>query len=91
MTGEAWASLISAKCPKAVEILEGLSLTPEDLGKAVFAMQALTWIDGMAKPEDKDNLAKSDDKTVAANVAFFAANKARAEAVYANFSILGIQ
>ena len=89
-TGEAWGSLISAKCPKAVEIFEDLELTPEEFGKAVFAIQALILIDAIASPGDKDNMAKSEDKVVAANAAFFAANRARAEAVYGNFATLGI-
>ena len=33
---------------------------------------------------------KSEDKTVAANAAFVAANKARAEAVYGSFVTLGL-
>jgi hypothetical protein len=89
MTGEAWSSLISAKCPKALEIFKASGLTVEEFGKAAFAAVSLSWIDGLATPEDKDNLAKSEDKTVAANVAFFAANKSRVEAIYANFMVMG--
>jgi hypothetical protein len=90
MTGEAWGSLISAKCPKAVEIFEELELTPEEFGKAVFAIQAIILGDAIAPPGDKDNMAKSDDKTVAANAAFVAANRGRAEAVYGSFVTLGL-
>jgi hypothetical protein len=90
-TGEAWGSLISAKCPKTVEILEASGLTPEECGKAGFAIEAIMFADGMAPPGDKDNMAKSADKTAAANAAFYGANKARAEAIYGNFGILGIQ
>jgi hypothetical protein len=89
-TGEAWGSLISAKCPKTVEILQTSGLTPEECGKAGFAIEAIMFADGMAPPGDKDDMAKSADKTAAANAAFYRANKARAEAIYGNFGILGI-
>jgi hypothetical protein len=90
MTGEAWGSLISAKCPKTVEIFQASGLTPDDFGKAAFAIQAIILADAMAPPGDKDNMAKSDDKAVAANAAFVSANKARAEAVYGSFISLGL-
>ena len=90
MTGEAWGKLITAKCPKAVEIFEGLELTPEDFGKAIFAIQTIIMGDAIAPPGDKDNMAKSDDKTVAANATFVAANRSRAEALYGTFATLGI-
>ena len=90
MTGEAWGSLITAKCPKTVEIFQASGLTPEEFGKAVNAIETIMFAEGMAPPGDKDNMAKSEDKTVAANAAFVAANKARAEAVYANFMVLGL-
>jgi hypothetical protein len=44
----------------------------------------------MAPPGDKDNMTKSEDKTVAANATFVAANKGRAEAVYGSFATLGL-
>jgi hypothetical protein len=90
MTGEAWGSLISAKCPKTVEIFQASGLTPEEFGKAAFAIQAIILGDAMAPPGDKDNMAKSEDKAVAANAAFVAANRARAEAVYGSFVTLGL-
>ena len=90
MTGEAWGSLISAKCPKAVEIFQASGLTPDECGKAAFAIQAIIFGDAMAPPGDKDNMAKSEDKAVAANAAFVAANRARAEAVYGSFATLGL-
>ena len=90
-SGEAWGSLISAKCPKTVEILQASGLTPEECGKAGFAIEAIMFADGMAPPGDKDDMAKSADKTAAANAAFYRANKARAEAIYGNFGILGIE
>jgi len=44
-----------------------------------------------APPGDPDNLAKSQDKTVAANDAFYLANQARCDFVYGNFGIFGLQ
>ena len=90
MTGEAWGSLISAKCPKTMEIFQASGLTPEEFGKAALAIQAIIFGDAMAPPGDKDNMAKSEDKAVAANAAFVAANRARAEAVYGGFVTLGL-
>ena len=89
-TGEAWGSLISAKCPKAVEIFQASGLTPDEFGKAGLAIEAIIMGDAMAPPGDKDNMAKSDDKAVAANAAFVAANRARAEAVYGSFITLDL-
>jgi hypothetical protein len=90
LTGEDWGSLISAKCPKTVAIFQASGLTPEGFGKAAFAIEAIIFADAMAPPGDKDNMAKSEDKTVAANAAFFAANRGRAEAVYGSFATLGL-
>jgi hypothetical protein len=90
MTGEAWGSLISAKCPKALEIFKVSGITPDEVGKAAFAIQAIILGDAIAPPGDKDNMAKSEDKTVAANAAFVAANRARAEAVYGSFITLDL-
>ena len=90
MTGEAWGSLVTAKCPKTVEIFEASGVTPDEFGKAAFAIQAIILADAMAPPGDKDNMAKSEDKAVAANAAFVAANRARAEAVYGSFATFGL-
>lgn len=90
MTGEAWGSLIAAKCPKTLEVFEATDLAPEEFGKAALAIQSIIMAEVMAPPGDPNNLAKSDDKTVAANVAFVAANKGRAEAVYGSFATLGL-
>ena len=90
LTGEAWGSVISAKCPKTVEIFQASGLTPEEFGKAAFAIEAIIFADAVAPPGDKNNMAKSEDKAAAANATFVAANRARAEAIYAGFSILGI-
>jgi hypothetical protein len=90
MTGEAWGSLISAKCPKAVEIFQASGLTPDEFGKAAMAIQAIIMGEVMAPAGDKDNMGKSEDKTVAANAAFVAANRTRAEAVYGSFATLGL-
>src|SRR2546423_40454 len=91
MTGEAWGSLITAKCPKTVAVFEAVGLTPEEFGKAAHAIETIIMGEAMAPPGDPDNMAKSEDKTVAANAAFVAANKARAEAVYGNFATFGLQ
>jgi hypothetical protein len=90
-TGEAWGTLISAKCPKTVEIFKAAGLTPEEVGKAGFAIETIIFADAMAPPGDKDNMAKSANKVVAANAAFFAANRARAEAVYGSFGTLALK
>jgi len=52
-TGEAWGSLISAKCPKAVEIFQASGLTPDEFGKAGLAIEAIIMGDAMAPPGDK--------------------------------------
>ncbi|MFL6514189.1 MAG: hypothetical protein ACJ8M1_04125, partial [Chthoniobacterales bacterium] len=41
MTGEAWGSLITAKCPKTLEIFRATGLTPEELGKAAHAIESI--------------------------------------------------
>jgi hypothetical protein len=79
ITPETWGSLITAKCPKAVEIFKAAGLTPDEFSKGIFAIMAV------AMSED---LAKSTDKTVAANAAFVAANKDRTNAVFAGFMML---
>jgi uncharacterized protein (DUF849 family) len=90
-TGEAWGSLITAKCPKTVAVFEAAELTPEEFGKAALAIQSIIMGEAMAPPGDPDNMAKSADKTVAANAAFVAANRGRAEAVFGSFSTFGLQ
>jgi hypothetical protein len=79
ITPETWGSVISAKCPKAVEIFKANGLAPDDFAKGIFAIMAV------AMSED---LAKSDNATVKANAAFVAANKDRADAVFSNFMML---
>ena len=90
MTGEAWGSLITAKCPKTVEVFKASNLTPDEFGKAALAIQSIIMGEAMAPPGDNDNMAKSEDKAVAANAAFVAANKGRAEAVFGSFATLGL-
>lgn len=91
MTGEAWGSLITAKCPKVVAIFEAVGLTPEEFGKAAHAIESIISCEVAAPPGDPDNLAKSQDKTVAANDAFYLANKARCDLVYGKFGTFGLQ
>src|SRR5690349_20568315 len=70
MTGEAWGSLITAKCPKTVAVFQATVLTPEEFGKAAHAIESIIMCETAAPPGDPDNLAKSQDKTAAANAAF---------------------
>ena len=84
ITPETWGSIISAKCPKTVEIFKASGLTPDEFSKGIFAMMAV----GMAGAMGED-LAKSTDKTVAANAAFVAANKNRTDALFGAFMTLG--
>ena len=79
VTPETWGNLISTKCPKAVEIFKAASLTPDDFVKGQFAIMAVAM---------GDELAKSEDKTVKANYDFVAANKDRANAIFAGFMSL---
>jgi hypothetical protein len=79
ITPETWGSIISAKCPKAVAIFKESGLTPDEFSKGIFAIMAVAM---------SEELAKSEDKTVAANAAFVAANKNRADATFAGFMML---
>jgi hypothetical protein len=80
ITPETWGSIIAAKCPKAVEIFKASGLTPDEFSRGIFAIMAV----GMS-----EELAKSTDKTVAANAAFVAANKDRSNATFGAFMTLG--
>jgi hypothetical protein len=80
ITPETWGGIISAKCPKAVEIFKASGLTPDEFSKGIFAIMAV------AMSED---LAKSEDKAVKANADFVAANKDRANATFGAFMTLG--
>jgi hypothetical protein len=80
ITPETWGSIISAKCPKAVEIFKASGLTPDEFSKGIFAIMAV----GMS-----EELSTSTDKAVAANAAFVAANKDRANATFGAFMTLG--
>ena len=80
ITPENWGSVISAKCPKTVEHFEEAELTPDDFGKAIFAIMAVSM---------SEDLAKSEDKTVKANAAFVTANKDRVDKVFGGFMMLG--
>ena len=79
ITPETWGSVISTKCPKAVEIFKTSGLTPDEFSKAIFAIMAV----GMS-----EDLAKSEDKGVKANADFVAANKDRADAIFGAFMML---
>ena len=75
-----WGSTVTAKCPKTVEVFKSAGLTPDEFGKAIFAMMAVMM---------SEDLAKSEDKTVKANADFLNANKDRAGAVFGGFMSLG--
>jgi hypothetical protein len=81
VTPENWGSVVSAKCPKTVEQLEEAELTPDDFGKAIFAIMAVSM--------GGEDLAKSEDKTVKANAAFVTANQAKVDKVFGGFMMLG--
>ena len=80
ITPETWGSVISAKCPKAVEVFKASGLTPDEFAKGIFAIMAV----GMS-----EELAKSEDKAVKANADFVTANKNRADAIFGAFMMLG--
>ena len=80
ITPETWGSIISAKCPKTIEIFKATGLTPDEFSKGIFAIMAVAM---------GDELAKSEDKTVKANYDFVAANKDRANAIFGGFMTLG--
>jgi hypothetical protein len=80
ITPENWGSVVSAKCPKTVEVFEEADMTPDEFGKAIFAIMAVSM---------SEDLAKSEDKTVKANATFVEANKERAGAIFGAFMMLG--
>ena len=75
-----WGSSITAKCPKVAAVFKSVSMSPDDFGKAIFAIMAL----GMG-----EDLAKSEDKAVKANYDFVKANEAQAGAIFSSFVMLG--
>ena len=80
MTAETWGSVVAAKCPKAVAIFKAAAVTPDEFARGMFVIMAV----GM-----NEDLGMSPDKTVQANAAFVAANKERAEKIFAAFLTLG--
>jgi hypothetical protein len=76
LTPETWAAAVTSKCPKAAAHFTEAEITPDEFGKAIYAIMACAM---------GDDLAKSDDKAVKANAEFVAANKSRAEAVFGSF------
>src|SRR5438270_8995384 len=84
LTAEGSGAAISSKCPKPTDHFKSAGITPEEFMKAITAMMAV----GMAEVMGGD-LAKSTDKTVAANAAFVAANKTRTESIFGAFTTLG--
>jgi hypothetical protein len=81
MTPESWAAAISSKCPKAVVHFTSASVTPDEFSKAIFAIMACAM---------GEELAKSSDKTAAANAAFVTANKDKCDTVFGGFMMLSM-
>ena len=79
-TPETWGTSISAKCPKAVAVFKASGLTPDEFARGIFAIIAV---------DMSQDLAKSEDKTVKANVDFVAANKNRTDTIFGAFMMLG--
>jgi hypothetical protein len=80
-TPETLAAAISAKCPKAAADFKSAGIAPDEFLKAIFAIMAC----GMS-----DDMAKSSDKTAAANAAFLTANKDKCDAVFGGFMQLSM-
>jgi hypothetical protein len=80
ITPENWGSVISAKCPKTVELFAEAEITPDDFGRAIFAIMACAMGEG---------LTNSADKAVKANATFVEANKERAGEIFGTFMMLG--
>jgi hypothetical protein len=80
MTPESWAAAVSSKCPKAAAIFKSAGVTPDDFSKGIFAIMACAF---------SEDMAKSSDKTAAANAAFIVANKEKCDAVFGGFMMLG--
>jgi hypothetical protein len=76
ITPETWGIVVTAKCPKTVKIFKASGVTPDEFGKAIFALMVI----GI-----NDDMTKFEDKMARANAEFFAANKDRANAIYASF------
>lgn len=75
-----WGSTITAKCPKVAAIFETTGITPDEFGKAIFAIMAVAM---------SEELAKSEDKAVKANADFVEANKVQANSIFGSFMMLG--
>jgi len=80
MTPENWGSTVTAKCPKTADLLKTAGLTPDEFGKAIFAIMAVAM---------SEELSKSEDKAVKANADFVEANKVRASSVFGSFMMIG--
>lgn len=80
-TPETLAAAISAKCPKAAADFKSAGIAPGEFLKAINAIMAC----GMS-----DDMAKSSDKTAAANAAFLTANKDKCDAVFSGFMMLSM-
>lgn len=79
LTPETWAAAVTSKCPKATAIFKEAEITPDEFGKAIYAIMACAM---------SDDLVKSEDKAAKTNAEFVAANKTKAEAVFGSFMSL---
>jgi hypothetical protein len=79
LTPETWAAAVTAKCPKTAAHFKDAEITPDEFGKAIYAIMACAM---------GDDLNKSSDKAVKANADFVAANKTKCEAVFGGFMSL---
>lgn len=80
-SSEAWAAAIADKCPKANAHFKDAGITPSDFTKGISAIMACAM---------SDEMAKSSDKTAAANAAFVTANKDKCEAIFGGFMALSM-
>jgi hypothetical protein len=80
MTPETWAAAVKEKCPKTSAHFAASGVSAEEFFKAITAMMACLM---------SEDMAKSENKTAAANAEFLKANNARAEKTFGGFMSLG--
>ena len=80
-TPESWVTAINTKCPKSAANLKSAGITADEFAKGMFAIMACSM---------SEDLAKSEDPTVKANVEFVKANNDRATQSFGNFMQLNM-
>jgi hypothetical protein len=78
---DTWASVVTAKCPKTVDVFKANGVTADEFSKAIFAIMAVSF---------SDDFLKSEDKAAKANAEFVAANKDRASTIFGGFLALSM-